>query len=202
MNKRPFFNKSIAELEATFKKCPNDIVALDQLLHELGFRSTQRALALKDQVEAANKNNKAAPQSKAPPTAKVTPQEQPSLPIDVPANSAAAVPATVKKTPKPAVTNHPENILRAWTALEVLSPQGYRRETDLVAGDRSRIARLENGPLPWEIGEKSRPKKRLYYELILGAMAREFLSSMSSTKSRTSARERLARHSSPIAGAI
>ncbi|MGX1499842.1 hypothetical protein ACSSV1_004902 [Labrenzia sp. MBR-25] len=168
---RPYFNKSIAELEATFKSSQNDAATLDQLFHELGFRSTQRALALKDQVEAANKNNKVAPQSKAPLAAKVIRQEQPSLPIDVPANSAAAAPATVKKTPRPAVTNDPENILRAWTALEVLSPQGYRRETDLVAGDRSRIARLEDGPLPWELGEKSRPKKRLYYELILGAIA-------------------------------
>ncbi|WP_113154817.1 DEAD/DEAH box helicase [Nitratireductor sp. OM-1] len=171
MKKRHFFNKSIAALEATFKSSQNDAATLDQLLYELGFRSTQRALALKDQVEAANKNNKAAPQSKTPSTAKVARQEQPSLPIDVPASSAAAAPSAVKKTPKPAVTNDPENILRAWTALEVLSPQGYRRETDLVAGDRSRIARLEDGPLPWEVGEKSRPKKRLYYELILGAIA-------------------------------
>jgi len=67
--------------------------------------------------------------------------------------------------------NDPQDILRTWTALEVLSPQGYRRETDLVAGDKSRIARFEDSDLPWELGERSRPKKRLYYELILGAVA-------------------------------
>jgi len=53
----------------------------------------------------------------------------------------------------------------------VLSPQSFRRETDLVAGDRSRIARFDDKELPWLKGERSRPKKRLYYELILGSIA-------------------------------
>lgn len=73
--------------------------------------------------------------------------------------------------PKPAVANAPQDILRAWTALEVLSPQGFKRESDLTAGDNSRIARFDERDLPWNLGEKSRPKKRLYYELILGAVA-------------------------------
>ena len=55
-------------------------------------------------------------------------------------------------------------------ALEVLSPQGYRREADLVGGQSSRIADISKARLPWEVGEKSRPKKRLYYELILGTI--------------------------------
>lgn len=69
------------------------------------------------------------------------------------------------------VTNDPQNILRTWTALEVLSPQGYRHETDLVAGEKSRIARFEDVEVPWIKDEPSRPKKRLYYELMLGAVA-------------------------------
>ena len=40
----------------------------------------------------------------------------------------------------------------------------------MVAGDRTRIARFEDKELPWKLGERSRPKKRLYYELILGAI--------------------------------
>jgi len=44
-------------------------------------------------------------------------------------------------------------------------------EGDLAAGDTSRIARFDEVELPWERGERSRPKKRLYYELILGAIA-------------------------------
>lgn len=76
----------------------------------------------------------------------------------------------IKPGPKPSVNNDPQDILRTWTALEVLAPQGYRRETDLVGGEMARLAWLKEGPLPWEVGEKSRPKKRLYYELILGTI--------------------------------
>jgi len=65
--------------------------------------------------------------------------------------------------------NSPENILGAWTALEVLSPQSYKRPEDLVTGEGS-IAWLETG-LPWAgEGEKSRPKKRLYYHVVLGSI--------------------------------
>ncbi|MEM8636948.1 MAG: hypothetical protein AAGF33_18430, partial [Pseudomonadota bacterium] len=73
--------------------------------------------------------------------------------------------------PKPDITNDAENILRTWTALEVLSPQGYRREIDLVAGDQRKIARFQDADLPWKEGERSLPRRRLYYELILGAVA-------------------------------
>lgn len=73
--------------------------------------------------------------------------------------------------PKPPVVNAAQDILRAWTALEVLSPQGFKRETDLTSGDNSRIARFDERDLPWHLGERSPPKKLLYYELILGAIA-------------------------------
>lgn len=173
MSERPFFSKSIAELEATFRRNQEDAGTLSLLVHELGFRSTQRALALKQKVEAANKNhtNKVTTTQSHPPV-KAIPAEptRPQFPLGGAQKSEEPVTIVTKPGPKPTVTNEPQNILRAWTALEVLSPQGYRRETDLVAGDRYRIARFENGPLPWEVGEKSRPKKRLYYELILGAI--------------------------------
>lgn len=60
-----------------------------------------------------------------------------------------------------------------WTALEVLSPQSFLRPEDLAGGEHNRIARFENG-LPWEEGgEKSRPKYRLYYQIVLGTVAME-----------------------------
>jgi len=73
--------------------------------------------------------------------------------------------------PHPPVENKPTKIVRAWTALEVLSPQTYTRESQLVPGDSSRLVRINDGQLPWITGEKSRPKKRLYYELIVGSLA-------------------------------
>ncbi|HEX4955232.1 MAG TPA: AAA domain-containing protein [Thermoanaerobaculia bacterium] len=62
-------------------------------------------------------------------------------------------------------------IFDAWTALEVLSPQSFKRPEDLANGERSRIASLENQTLPWEGGgEKSRPKYKLFYQLVLGTI--------------------------------
>ena len=63
----------------------------------------------------------------------------------------------------------PHNILSAWMAIEVLSPQVYERPDDLKSIGGS-VAWLDKG-LPWAaIGESSRPNKRLYYHLVLGAL--------------------------------
>lgn len=65
-----------------------------------------------------------------------------------------------------------EDVLSAWTALEVLSPATYRKPEDLAQGDHRLIAKLAAGhPLPWAgEGEKSRPKKRLFYHVVLGGI--------------------------------
>jgi hypothetical protein len=64
-----------------------------------------------------------------------------------------------------------EAILDAWTALEVLSPQTFRKPEDLASGDRRAVASLDSGKLPWEgIGEKSRPNTRLFYQVVLGTV--------------------------------
>ncbi|WP_171168116.1 DEAD/DEAH box helicase [Ruegeria sp. HKCCA0370] len=178
MPSRPYFNKSIKELEALFAQNSVDAAVLTNLKAELGFRNTQRALTLKSKVLAANESTpKAAPKTKTnikePSTrGKVEPKaETPAQPAPV---QPTVKQMTLKRSdlgPKPPVENSPQDILRAWTALEVLSPQGYKREADLAAGDTSRIARFDERDLPWELGERSRPKKRLYYELILGAIA-------------------------------
>ena len=173
MAERPYFKKSIKELEALFADAGRDPSILNLLKSELRHRSTQRALALAKKVAAAGGASK--PVKKSEPTVSRAPKaaRQPT-PSANKAEEPAAPPTMAKRAdlrPKPAITNEPENILRTWTALEVLSPQGYRREGDLTAGDTSRIARFDERELPWERGERSRPKKRLYYELILGAMA-------------------------------
>ncbi|MGX5858280.1 AAA domain-containing protein [Dyadobacter jiangsuensis] len=64
---------------------------------------------------------------------------------------------------------HSENLLSTWIALEALSPQIYRRREDLCGGDKRCIAELKP-TLPWEIAERSRPKKELYYQVLLGAI--------------------------------
>lgn len=71
----------------------------------------------------------------------------------------------------PNLTNEPNDILSAWTAIEVLSPQSFSKPEDIAAGNRSRIARLDKGQLPWENGgEKARDNYRLYYQIVLGSV--------------------------------
>ena len=51
--------------------------------------------------------------------------------------------------------DRPEDVLSAWTALEVLSPVTYRKPADMADGDTRRIAALDGG-LPWRPpGEKA-----------------------------------------------
>ena len=69
-------------------------------------------------------------------------------------------------------TNAPEAILSAWIALEVLSPQTFRKPEDLTSGDRG-LTRIDTDELPWERGEKSPPNRLLYYQIVLGAIRME-----------------------------
>lgn len=67
------------------------------------------------------------------------------------------------------ITNNPQSILSAWTALEVLSPQVFRKPEALAGGDVRRVAWLGEGSLPWERGLT----QRLHYQVILGAVRME-----------------------------
>lgn len=173
MVKRPYFQKSIKELEALFAQSDRDPRTLNLLKSELRHRSTQRARALAKKVSAAGSAANTIETQAQPLSRKARPAERPT-PLETKQPTSSPAPVTAKRTdlgPRPPVTNNPENILRTWTALEVLSPQAYQREADLAAGETSRIAHFDEQGLPWERGERSRPKKRLFYELILGAIA-------------------------------
>jgi ABC-type nitrate/sulfonate/bicarbonate transport system ATPase subunit len=69
--------------------------------------------------------------------------------------------------------NGPDDILSAWTALEVLCPLSYARPEHLAGGDRTRVAALGDGALPWERAGGGRPRSRLYYQVVLGSIALE-----------------------------
>ena len=182
MASRPSFNRPIDDLETSYREHGSDTDVCNNILVELGFRNTQRALKLRGKLagETAGKSHtgglsapfqkKAAKETSVPPVTSSSVTSPPLTPPPVIARPEGIAPPRSAPGPKPAVTNDPQSILRAWTALEVLSPQGYRRETDLAGGDRSRIAWLDEGALPWEAGEKSRPGQRLFYELILGTI--------------------------------
>lgn len=62
-------------------------------------------------------------------------------------------------------------VLSAWTTLEVLSPQSFRKPEDLVSGNRSLIAYFDNNHLPWENGgEKAPDNTRIFYHVVLGTI--------------------------------
>src|SRR5690606_20157356 len=64
------------------------------------------------------------------------------------------------------VQNNPVDILSAWIALEVLSPQTFRKPEDLAQGGDARLIRTFQNKMPWENGgEPSRPNFRLYYQI-------------------------------------
>ncbi|MFS8147625.1 DEAD/DEAH box helicase [Rhizobium sp. BR 249] len=175
MATRPYLSKSIAELEAIFERGRDDAAVMASLKKELEFRNTQRAQALKDRVDGTGIASASPSRRVSRDTEGNVASEIASVVVKARPNSdqgGSARPVLHRKTVlKPPVNNHPTDVLSAWTALEVLSPQGFRRETDLVGGDKSLIARFEQARLPWEMEEKSRPKKRLYYELYIGTIA-------------------------------
>ncbi|KUP94233.1 hypothetical protein [Tritonibacter horizontis] len=174
MASRPYLQKSIKELETLFSQQGIDASVLSKLKEELSFRSTQRAKTLEEKVIKATQDF---PKKEAKGEQWRISETPTQMTLEFPPEEQAnpvLQKTTLKRSdlgPKPTVANAPQDILRAWTALEVLSPQGYKREADLAAGDNSKIARFDERDLPWNLGEKSRPKKRLYYELILGAVA-------------------------------
>ena len=62
----------------------------------------------------------------------------------------------------------PSAILSAWISLEVLAPLTYKDPVKLAGDDRSCIAKLDGGQLPWLRGEKSRPNRKLFYLVVFG----------------------------------
>lgn len=62
-------------------------------------------------------------------------------------------------------------VLSAWTALEVLSPQVFNKPEDLAGGQSHLIAMLDDEQLPWERLEKNNfPNAKLYYQIIIGSI--------------------------------
>ena len=170
---RPFFNSAIAELEREFETRPGDVALLETLEAELVHRQTPRGRALATKV-AASLAKIAASRSaarQAPPTQSAATAAGARRESAPPASGVGSKPTAPKPDPKPypPVTNTPDGILSAWTALEVLSPPSFRRPEQLAGGDRAAVVKLD-GLLPWERGGKAKPGTRLYYQVVLGSI--------------------------------
>jgi hypothetical protein len=161
---RPYADLGIAQLEELVTDISGSHPINDQILAELGHRNTQRALRLRgrlEQMRGAPHASAGAHIAKQPPTpAKLSPSRaasSPRRPVSLP--------------PKSTDPNDPQNILRAWTVLEVLSPASFKTPADLAAGDGRRVARFEKG-LPWADGTAKSPHNtRLFFQIVLGSLA-------------------------------
>ncbi|MFT3749114.1 MAG: AAA domain-containing protein [Agriterribacter sp.] len=146
---RPYFNETVQALEAIFYANDKDYKTLNELFSELSHRDTQRAGKLKELVIQAMAilNNKGERKT------------------------------TDTKEIKPLVTHNPkkssmeENVLSAWIAFEILSPQSFKRPQDLAANGDIKLVASFHDKLPWEgTKENSKPNYKLFYQVIIGTV--------------------------------
>lgn len=191
---RPYFKSSISQLEALLERSQTDIRVLQALNLELSHRKTNRAVKLRSRVanlleafsdklakEESGDSSDYRPGDTFPTTSTTSRKnfehQQPAQPAPTQASKQeeTAIPLTenlgdLPSFPSPQSADQPTAVLAAWTVFEALSPQTYRRPEDLVAGDRRCVAELSDGRIPWGTGERSRPNRKLYYQVILGSI--------------------------------
>ncbi len=64
-----------------------------------------------------------------------------------------------------------KNIIDLWTALEVLSPQGFIRPDDLALGDKKQAQQITEQALPWEPKYQSTIDQHApFFQVILGTI--------------------------------
>lgn len=194
MEPRPYVQKSVFDLEAIFEVSRNDATGLNRLSNELTFRNTAKARSLATKVNAAltelasvrvptlSASGELARASGPMPTESSTVVPNDALSRVVPMRPKPASASWqqsdenhIDLNPQPPFSpsgtpNGARAILAAWTALEALSPQGYKRPEEMASGDRSRVVLLERG-IPWGPTARAKPNYRLYFEVILGAIA-------------------------------
>jgi len=196
MTTRQYAQKSIFDLEAIFERSRNNASELEVLLNELTFRNTAKARTLTTKIEQARtalsgrcvvSMSGSSPSARHPGSASTQSSQVSSrdAPATVVQQRPKANPAPIVQQqfgedqsdlgPLPSFSptgksNDARAILATWTALEALSPQGYKRPEDMATGDRSRVALLERG-VPWGPNARSKPSYKLYFEVVLGAIA-------------------------------
>lgn len=193
---RPNFNQSTAELEQLFQQHRNDRAVLEDIHHELGFRTRPAALALRDEIRAALaalRNQQPGDlfdgehPTPTPPKPPVTPSPpiSPKPPVDPappqppepPADDNNSWPPLPPKPPRSPGSGEGDaiqaaQVVSAWIALEALEPRTFRHEQELVENSWD-IVPLRETNLPWQQAARSRPGAQLYYEVPLAIVDME-----------------------------
>ncbi|MEN3931806.1 hypothetical protein WJT86_12160 [Microvirga sp. W0021] len=152
MPKRPLIQKEITDLENMFFKRSDDQQFLKDLMGELSVRKTKRAQELLRKVVQANEII-AQKSTLLIDTREVVHENLPiaadtTIGISISPISETMTVSTAANRPAiehVSICNNPEDILSAWTAMEVLSPPSFRNPQDLAGGERGRIAYINNG---------------------------------------------------------
>ncbi len=184
---RPLIGERIEALEAYLVAHRDDPAKLRVLEPELAERHTARAGKLRDRLarilaekaeratadEAAHRPRSARQPSASPKSSARPPHEDARTRPDGSAPHRESPGADTRRE-----RDAPARILDAWTALEVLSPQSFRRPADLAAMAGSEVQDLidlsARATAPWEgAGQRSRPDHRLYYQVVLGTVRLE-----------------------------
>lgn len=180
MENRKYFKQRIVELELVFKNADGNCAVLEELEEELSYRSTQRARKLlvnvqktlhSDHLVAKTVQNfSVSLQQESLVNNNTLTQEDAAIDwnrvVSADTTSYESSNETIEENP---LSNHPADILDAWTVLEALSPQTYKKPNDLIIGTGS-VAYLQKVQEPWFTGEMSRPRNNLYYAVYLGAL--------------------------------
>lgn len=169
---RPYFQCSISDLEEMIANS-DDAVTLDDVRYELAQRrQTDRVSNSVTEIRTklaklADKGGpKADPSSSEPMSFNTI-----SSPTTAPPPTTPSPEGRRKADPFPPISNTPESILSAWTALEVLSPPTFLKPENLSGEGRRAVAELRPHQMPWSgTGEKSRKNYRLYYQVVLGSI--------------------------------
>lgn len=146
---RPYADLGIDQLEDLVTNAAGSHAITDRILAELRHRNTQRALRLRGRLEKMSGGSDALAAAQV-----AKPQPTPASPS--PSRPASSARRPVSLPPRSTDPNDPQNILRAWTVLEVLSPASFKTPADLAAGDGRRVARFDKG-LPWADGTAKSP---------------------------------------------
>lgn len=178
---RPFFRSTADELRELVDKNRHDLATIQLVAKELRKRTTSKARALARELEQI--------QHEGPPIPVVnsredfpgdvdTENEQPTEVTTVAEPEVETVSETVEFQSVTATTleqgphqrpvheDPASSVLSAWIALEALSPQTYRRPEDLASGDKRCVANIAP-QLPWNQNERSRPNKKLFFQIVL-----------------------------------
>lgn len=170
---RPYLTRSVDQLEQLLEAASGDPAVLRLLAEELTFRKTARAKELENEVLRLMADAEATA-SRAPSDRGRRPAQEPPRAPPAPERARDLDPSAARfgGAVGQDFSNHPVDVLDAWSALEVLSPYLYRRPVDLANGNSSNLVSIAHGRLPWDAGSaKAKPNFRVYFHVVIGTIA-------------------------------